>query len=282
MNDVSTIALGQTHTLEVVKEVDFGLYLNAGNLGEVLLPIKYEPEFINIGDSLEVFVYLDSEKRPIATTQTPKAKVGEFAYLRVNDVNKVGAFLDWGLDKDLLVPFSEQHRTMEEGKSYLVYVYINDADGRIVASSKVDKFAEDENEDLEPKQAVELIIANSTELGYKAVVNHRYWGVLYSNEVFQTLSFGQRINGFVKRIREDGKIDLVLQIAREVRDTHSGTIVEYLDKQTNGFAPLHDKSDPELIKKTFSMSKKAFKRAIGGLYKDGVLEIRDDGIRLID
>lgn len=275
------IKIGRTYELDVIKAVDFGFYLDAEDLGEVLLPIKYAPNDLAEGDYLNVFLYLDSEDRLVATTQIPKARVGEFAYLEVVDTTSVGAFLDWGLDKDILVPFSEQHRPMEAGHSYLVYVYINQADGRIVASSKIDKFLGDEKpHDFKPQQAVDLIIGNSTDLGYKAIVNQSHWGVLYKNDVHQRLSFGQSIKGFIKHVRPDGKIDLSLQGGQETRDKYSETILNYL-KSKNGFAPVHDKSDPKLISDLFGMSKGAFKKAIGGLYKQRIISIEKDGIRLL-
>ncbi|MCK5334767.1 MAG: GntR family transcriptional regulator, partial [Gammaproteobacteria bacterium] len=206
------IEIGKNVELEVVKAVDFGFYLDAKDLGEVLLPLKHAPDDLAIGDVLDVFLYLDSEDRPVATTQKPKARVGEFAYLKVLASTDVGAFLDWGLDKDVLVPFAEQHRPMETGKSYLVYLYLDKVDGRITASSKIDKFLDDEKpHQFKPKQAVDLIIANSTDLGYKAIINHSHWGVLYNNEVHQRLSFGQSKKGFIKYIRPDRRIDLTLQ-----------------------------------------------------------------------
>ena len=276
------IKLGQTYELIVVKAVDFGFYLDAEELGEVLLPVKYAPAGISVGEDIEVFLYQDSDGRTVATTQTSKASVGEFAYLEVVDTTSVGAFLDWGLDKDLLAPFGEQHRPMEAGKSYLVYVHVSKADGRIIASSKIDKFLDDERpHQFKPWQRVKLIIGNSTDLGYKAIVNDSHWGVLYKNEVFERLSFGQTVQGFIKRVRDDGKIDLSLQGGQVTRDQYSQTILDYLKKQ-NGFAPVHDKSDPAVISRLFGMSKGAFKKAIGGLYKQRIISIEKDGIRLVD
>jgi predicted RNA-binding protein (virulence factor B family) len=276
------ITLGGTYKLSVLSQTGFGCYLNAENLGEVLLPRKFVPPGLAVGDSIEVFLYLDSEDRPVATTQKPKARVGEFAYLKAVDSTSVGTFLDWGLDKDLLVPFSEQHRPMEVGHSYLVYLYLDKHDGRIVASSKIDKFLDDERpHSFRPRQAVDLIIANSTDLGYKAIVNHSHWGVLYKSEVFERLSFGQSKRGFIKNVRPDGKIDLTLQGGQETRDRNAEKVENYLRKR-NGFAPLHDKSDPQLIADTFGMSKSAFKRAIGNLYRERVITIDEDGIRLVD
>ncbi len=275
------ISIGHIVELEVVKAVDFGFYLDAEDLGEVLLPNKNAPQDLAVGDMVGVFLYFDSEGRPVATNKAPKVEVGEFAYLKVVDTSSVGAFLDWGLDKDLFVPFAEQHRPMEVGHSYLVYVYIG-LDGRIIASSKIDKFLDDEKpHSFKPQQKVDLIIANSTDLGYKAIINHSHWGVLYKNDVFQRLSFGQYKKGFIKHIRPDGKIDLSLQGGQETRDKYAKIILNYLNKQ-NGFAPVHDKSDPKLISELFGMSKGAFKKAIGGLYKQRLISIEKDGIRLLE
>ncbi|MES9903327.1 MAG: S1-like domain-containing RNA-binding protein [Sedimenticola sp.] len=274
------IQIGRTYTLNVTKLLAFGAYLDAENLGEVLLPRRYVPDALAVDDAIEVFLYLDSEDRPVATTKNPKAEVGQFAYLMVVDSNDFGAFLNWGLEKDVLAPFAEQHRPMEVGKSYIVYLYIDKNDGRIVASSKIDKFLDDERpHDFRPQQQVDLIIANTTELGFKAIVNHSHWGVLYKDEVFQRLSFGQYKKGFIKRIRPDGKIDLSLQGGKETRDKYARIILVYLNKH-NGFAPVHDKSDPQMISDLFGMSKGAFKKAIGGLYKQRVITLEKDGIRL--
>ncbi len=276
------IKIGQTCKLNVARIVDKGAFLDAQNLGEVFLPSRHAPSELAKDDSVQVFLYLDSEDRPVATTQTPKSKVGEFAYLRVVATSNVGAFLDWGLEKDVLVPFAEQHRPMEVGHSYLVFLYIDKVDGRVVASSKIDKFLDDEKpHNFKQQQIVDLIIANSTELGYKAIINNSHWGVLYKNEVFQRVSFGQSTKGFIKRIRPDGKIDLSLQGGQETRDKYSGMIMDYLKKH-DGFAPVHDKSDPQLISDLFGMSKGAFKKAIGGLYKKRIIRIEKDGIYLIE
>jgi len=276
------ITIGHSYELEVVDVVEFGVYLDAGRLGDVLLPRQHAPRDLSVGDTVKIFLYLDSEDRPIATTQQPKACVGEFAYLRVVANTDVGAFLDWGLDKDLLVPFAEQHRPMEVGKSYLVYIYRDTVDGRIAASSRIDKFIDEEApNNVKVGQAVDLIIANTTDLGYKAIVNHRYWGVLYKNEVFERLSFGQHKRGYIKRVRPDGKIDLILQGGQESRDRYASLIVAYL-RNHDGFAPVNDKSNPELIAELFGMSKKAFKKAIGNLYKQRVISIENDGICLLD
>lgn len=274
------IEIGQTYELDVVKILDFGAYLDAKDLGEVLLPYKYTPDDLSVGDSIRVFLYLDSEDRPVATTQTPKAIVGEFAYLRVLDVSRVGAFLDWGLDKDLLVPFSEQHMPMVEGHSYLVYIYRDKNDGRIAASSKIDKIIDEEKaHHFKPQDEVDLIIAYHTELGYKAIINHSYWGLLYKDDVFVRLNFGQKVKGFIKYIRPDGKIDLSLQGGQQTRDKYAEIILRYLNAK-EGFAPVHDKSDPKLISELFGMSKGAFKKAIGSLYKQKIIRIDKEGIYL--
>ena len=276
------IKVGSTHQLNVIKALDFGFYLDAKELGEVLLPGKHAPNDLVVGSSIYVFLYLDSEDRPIATTKVPKAKVGEFAYLKAVARTHVGTFLDWGLEKDVLVPFAEQHVPMDVDKSYLVYLYLDKNDGRIVASSKINKYLDDERpHDFTPQQQVDLIIANTTDLGFKAIINNSHWGVLYKNDVFQTLSFGQSKKGFIKRIREDGKIDLSLQGGKETRDKYTKIILNYLEKK-DGFAPVHDKSSPEIIADTFGMSKGAFKKAIGGLYKQRIIALGKDGIRLFD
>ncbi len=274
------IEIGSTYSLRVVKDTEFGFYLDADNLDEILLLSKHAPDNLSIDDTVDVFVYLDSEDRPIATTQTPKAEVGEFAYLEVKDNTQIGAFLDWGLDKDVLVPFAEQHRPMKVGDSYIVFLYL-DNQGRITATSKIDKIVLDDDEhDFRPQQAVDLIVGNSTELGFKAIVDHSHWGLLYKDEVDQRLSFGQSIQGYIKQIREDGKIDLSLQSGQQIRDKYSQLIQDYLHDH-DGFAPVHDKSPPAQISDLLGMSKKQFKKAIGALYKQRVIAIEEDGIRLV-
>lgn len=273
------IQLGSFHTLPVQRLTDFGAFLGADEMGEVLLPRRYVTDDLKVGDFIRVFLHMDSEDRPVATTDTPKVVVGEFAFLKVTSVTKFGAFLDWGLGKDLLVPFGEQQRPMEEGRSYLVHVYLNVHDGRLAASSKIDKFLDKTPPHYKAGQAVDLIVANTTDLGFKAIVNHRHWGVLFSDEVFQRLSFGQPIKGFIKRVRPDGKIDLSLQSTQDVRDKNADTILRYLELN-DGFSPIYDKSSPEQISRAFGMSKAAFKRTVGNLYKQGVIDLEDTGIRL--
>ncbi|GIU45715.1 GntR family transcriptional regulator [Shewanella sairae] len=274
------IQIGKTCKLEVVKQVDFGVYLDAKEMGQVLLPRKAVPKECQIGDMINVFLYLDSEDMIIATTKRPYAQVGQFAYLEAKENGPYGAFLDWGLEKDLLLPFGEQHRDIEVGKSYLVYIYTSHVDDRIVASAKVDKFLDLTEPKFRNDEEVNLIIGGSTDLGYKAIINNTHWGVLYRNEVYTRLSFGQKLKGYIKRMRSDGKIDLILQKgAKEELDKHSVTIMIKL-KQAGGFLPLNDKTDAEVIYSQLSMSKKAFKKSIGGLYKNKQITISPDGIRL--
>ncbi len=275
------IEIGKSCTLKIVKQVEFGVYLNAHELGQVLLPNKVAPKEFEIGDSVEVFLYLDSQDMVIATTKMPKAQVGQFAYLKAVDTGPYGAFLDWGLDKDLFLPFGEQHREIEVGRSYLVYIYRNSADERIVASSKVDKFLDKTPPPYRNGQEVSLIIAGTTDLGYKAIIDHAHWGVIYKNEVFKPLRFGQTTKGFIKRVRSDDKIDLILQRGvKDELDKHANSILIKL-KQAGGFLPLTDKTDATIIYNELAMSKKAFKKSIGGLYKMQKITIDTDGIRLI-
>lgn len=276
------IEIGKPCKLEVVKQVEFGVYLDAKDLGQVLLPSKAVPKECHVGDMVNVFLYLDSEDMVIATTKRALGQVGQFAFLEAKVNGPYGCFLDWGLDKDLLLPFGEQHREIEEGKSYLVYIYTSHVDDRIVASSKIDRFLDTTEPNYKEGEEVSLIIGGTTDLGFKAIINNAHWGVLYSNEVFTRLSFGQKIKGFVKRVRSDGKIDLSLQKGvKEELDQHSTTIMFKL-KQAGGFLPLNDKTDAEIIYSQLSMSKKAFKKSIGGLYKKEQITISPDGIRLID
>ncbi|MFT7457630.1 MAG: putative RNA-binding protein (virulence factor B family) [Planctomycetota bacterium] len=274
------LTLGQTYNLRVVKIIDQGAYVDGEELGEILLPTKHCPPDLAVDSELPVFLYQDSETRLIVTTQTPKVQVGEFAYLKVVENTDYGSFMDWGLDKDLLLPFGEQHRPMEVDRSYLVYVYLNKADGRITASSKVEKFLDTQSaHDFAPGQQVDLIIANSTDLGFKAIINHSHWGLLYKDEVHERLSFGQSRRGFIKFVRPDGKIDLALREEQITRDQYTMTVVNYL-KEHDGFAAAHDKTDPEIIQALFGMSKKSFKKVIGRLYKQRIIKIQTDGIRL--
>jgi len=274
--------IGKINHLEVVKEVDFGIYLDGGDLGEILMPKRYVPEGTMPGDMLETFIYLDSEDRLVATTEKPLAMVEEFALLEVVSVTPVGAFLNWGLPKDLFVPFREQRQPMEEGKKYLVYVYVDINTKRIAASSKIEQYLDNIPVDYDPDEEVDLIIVNETDLGYNAIIDNSHFGILYKNEVFQPLNPGDRVPGYIKKIRTDGKIDLRLEkIGYEKISSFVDRIIAELQKN-KGFLPLTDKSSPEEIYQTFKISKKNFKAAIGALYKKRFIALEDNGIRLLD
>ena len=274
------VEIGKTNKLKINREVDFGVYLDGENYGEILMPKKYLAENYKIDDFVEVFVYLDSEDRIIATTENPYAMVGDFALLKVVAVSSFGAFLDWGLIKDLLVPFNQQKQEMEEGKSYIVYVYFDEKSERIAASSKLDKFLDKQPVNFQEGQEVNLLICNQTDIGYKAIINNTHWGVLYKNEVFQTLKTGQKIKGYIKKIREDNKIDLNLyKQGYEKVDDSLNKIIDILKKH-DGFIAVTDKSSPEIIYKMFGISKKTYKKIIGALYKKRLISIEKAGIKL--
>ncbi len=272
--------IGRYNLLEVIKFEPQGAYLQGGWLGEILLPKRYVPEDCEVGDPLNVFVYLDSKDRFIATSQKPRAQVGEVAFLEVKDVNHIGAFLDWGLAKDLLVPFNQQQTSMEVGQSYLVYVYSDDETHRIAASSKLNKYITRLTKDYKQGQKVSLVISDTTDLGYSAVIDNQYWGLLFFSDVVRPLKVGQKLNGFIKQLRSDGKVDLSLHAPGFSKiENLAEKIMARLDK-SEGFLPLSDKSDPESIYEAFSISKKAFKTAIGTLYKQRKIRIEKDGIYL--
>ena len=273
--------IGKINKLNVVKKQGADVYLDNGTSGKVLLADKKLPENCQVGDALDVFVYVDSEGHLAGTTKTPLAQVDDIAWLKVVSLNYVGAFLDWGLPKDLLVPFSEQHHEMEVGKSYLVKVFL-DEKNRIAATTKIDRFIADESVDFEVGQKVSLIIADKTELGFKAIVNNTHWGLLYQNELFQPLKRGQKLDGYIKKIRDDdGKIDLSLH------HPGYGKVVSLTDniliklKENDGALMLSDKSPPEAIYAAFGVSKKVFKQAIGALYKKQLITLDKNGIKLV-
>lgn len=275
------IDIGKVNTLRIVKEVDFGLYLDGGEFGEILIPSRYVPKDVKVDEYIDVFVYADSEDRLIATTETPLAEVGQFAYLKVKDVNSVGAFLNWGLMKDLLVPYREQKVEMFPGISYLVKVYLDPETERIVASSKLEHFIDNVPAEYEEGQEVDLIVWDKTDLGIKVIVNELHLGLLYANEIFQPLQPGQRIKGFIKKMRDDEKIDVALQKqGYEQVDSIAAAILEKL-KTRGGFIEATDKTSPESIKHMFGISKKVFKKAVGALYKNRLIDIEKDGIRLV-
>jgi hypothetical protein len=275
------IKVGQFNKLQVIKEVPFGVYLDGGEKGEILLPNKVVPQGTKIHDLVDVFIYFDSEDKIIATTARPRAQLNSCAFLKVVDVNRVGAFLDWGLDKDLLVPKPEQHRPMEKDKSYIVCLR-QDSQGRIIASSKIDYFLDKSPAHYKSGDEVSLLVAETTDLGNKVIINDTHWGLIHAADIFQTLSYGKRIQGYIKTVRDDGKIDVVLRkIGQDsIRDLATRILTE-LQKQ-GGFLPLHDKSSSLDIQRAFSESKKSFKSAIGNLYKRGDILIEANGIRLQD
>jgi len=275
------VEIGKINTLQVLRSSDFGLFLDGGKLGDVLLPRRYVSNAWKAGDSIEVFIMLDSEDRLTATTQKPYAMVDEFANLRVVSVTGIGAFLDWGMPKDLLVPFREQKIKMREGQSYMVRIYLDRASGRLAASSKLDKFLDKTEIDYEPGEKVDLFVCAKTDLGYKAIINGAHWGVIFHNEVFQPLDRGQRIEGFIKQVRPDGKIDLCLHKPGYEKVTDLTEVILNHIKQQGGFMPMTGKSSPEEIHALFGVSKKTYKQAIGALYKKRLIEFTDNGTKLV-
>lgn len=274
------IILGDYNNLEIVKRVSFGLYLDGDEDCEILLPAKYVPDGYDIGDIIKVFVYLDNEERLVATTEEPLAKVGDFALLRVAWTNDYGAFLDWGLLKDLFVPFSEQGGKMVKGNSYLVYVTIDRKSYRIYASARLDKYLSRTKPPYETNEEVDIIVWRRTDLGWKVIVNGNHSGLVFANEVFRDLKTGDRLKGYVKRVRTDGKIDIALQRHGVAGDDDSSMRLLSAIEAQRGFLPLNDNSSPDEIYSMLGMSKKAFKRAAGKLYKQRLIIIDDDGLRL--
>ncbi len=277
---INTMKVGQINSLNVVKQVPFGVYLDGGEFGEILLPSKVVPTGTNIDDSIEVFIYHDSEDKLIATTKRPFAKIGEFALLKVIDTNRFGAFLNWGLDKDLLVPAPEQRRPMQVGKSYLVYLKL-DGVGRVVGSSKIDRFLDLTPSKLRIRDKIAMVIAENSPLGTKVIINNSHWGLLHNSDIFKPFSYGQKVQGYVKNIRADGKIDVI--VGKLGQDKIAGlakVIIAELNKR-DGFIALHDKSSSEEIKRVFNESKKSYKNAIAQLYKRKEILIEDGGIRLV-
>jgi len=273
--------LGKVNPLKVVKVVDFGVYLDGGSDGEILLPKRYVPEVCELDDTLSVFIYNDSEDRLIATTEKPYVMVGEFAALEVVEVNEVGAFLDWGLMKHLMVPFREQKIKMEEGRRYPVFVFVDFDSKRITASAKIEKFVDESKPELEVGQEVDLLIYKKTDMGWKAVINQQYTGVLYDNEIFKEIHTGETLKGFVKQIRPDDKIDLMLQKAGFEKIDDFALKLHALLKEADGFLPFTDKSQADDIYEAFGISKKTFKKAVGDLYKKRQILLEPDGIRLV-
>ena len=275
--------IGEYNNLRINRMVDFGAYLIDEDTHEVLLPKRYLTPEMKVGDNIKVFVYNDSENRPVATTETPHAVVGDFALMRVKAVNKVGAFLDWGLAaKDLLVPFSEQRVDMQTGRSYIVRVYLDPASQRIVASAKIAKFLNQSEPEYYHREKVDVLVVQRSDMGYRVIVNNAHWGQIYQNETYQEVNIGDRFTAFVKQVRPDGKIDLSLQKKgqKAVHD-FSDTLLEHL-QNNGGFTPLGDKSPAEEIYALFGVSKKVFKKAVGDLYKQHLITIEPQGLRMND
>ena len=261
------VEIGRFNTLTVVKIVDFGVYLDGGERGEILMPKEYVPANCFPDDEVKAFVYFDSEDRIVATTEHPHVMVGEFAFLKVVALSPVGAFLDWG-------------DPMIEGKSYLVYAYLDKASDRIVASTKIDKYLDQVFPEYEPHEEVEVLIARKSDLGYNVIVNNMHWGLIYNNEIFQPLKIGQKMKGYIKEVREDEKIDVTLQLPGYAKiEGLAGMVLEKL-KDYGGILDLSDKSEPEEIYKVFGCSKKNYKKALGTLLKQRLIEIGDSEVRL--
>lgn len=275
--------IGQYNTLKILRDTKVGLFLGSEETqdDDVLLPNKYVPKEFHIGDDLTVFIYLDHEERPVATTLKPYIKLNEFAHLKVNYINKFGAFMNWGLEKDLFVPFKEQARPMEEGKRYLVYCFMDEKTNRLVASSKTQQFLDNEEISVENGEEVDLIVSHITEAGINVIINEKHRGLAYKNEVFEDVKPGIRMKGYIKNIRPDGKIDVSLRkLGVEAIEPSSQIILDEL-KSNRGFLGLNDNSHPEDIRTVLKMSKKVFKKAVGNLYRQKLIEIKEDGIYLL-
>jgi predicted RNA-binding protein (virulence factor B family) len=274
------IEIGKYNTLKIERDTQVGLYLSDGN-EDILLPNKYVPREFEIGEEIVVFVYLDHEERPVATTLEPYIYLNEFALLRVNYTNKFGAFMDWGLEKDLFVPFREQARPMEKGKRYLVYMYLDEKSNRLAASSKINQFLKNDELTVEEGEEVDLIVSHITDMGINVIINEQHKGLMYKDEVYEDLRTGDRIKGYIKLIRPDNKIDVTLQKPGfEGIEPNAEKVLDEL-RASRGFLRLNDDSHPEDIKSVLKMSKKTFKKAIGTLYKQKLIEIKEDGIYLI-
>jgi len=278
------IEIGKYNTLTILRETEPGLYLGSENEEEeevVLLPHLYKPETFEIGDEIEVFIYLDNEERPIATTLKPFVELNNFGYLRCNDVNKYGAFVDWGLMKELFVPFKEQARPMKEGNWYIIYLYIDDKTQRLVGSSKTHPFLSNKELSIEKYDEVAILVTHLTDLGANVIINGKHKGLIFMEDIFEDIRTGDTLKAFVKKIREDNKVDIVLQKEgyRSI-EPNAQYILDELNG-AGGFLPIHDKSNPEEIKETLGLSKKSFKKAIGTLYKNKQILIKEDGIEII-
>ena len=279
------LTLGDYNTLKIVKSVDFGLYLDGGEEGEILLPQRYVTSDMKIGQEITVFIYLDQEERPVATTETPYAKVGEFVSLEVAWVNQYGAFLNWGLMKDIFCPFREQKRRMEQGQRHIVYIKVDEDSYRLMATAKVEKYLTvptiNDLPSLQHGAEVDILVWQKTDLGFKVIVNNKFQGLVFENQIFQPLHSGMKLKAYVDHVRQDGKIDIVLQQSgRQQTLDFAEVLMRYL-YENDGFCNLGDKSPAELIYDRFQVSKKAYKKAVGDLYKRRLITIQDDGIHLV-
>ncbi|SKB45730.1 CvfB family protein [Maribacter arcticus] len=276
------IELGRINNLEILRDTSVGLFLGDDEGNDVLLPNKYVPANYEIGESIKVFCYLDYDERPVATTLEPDIMLGEFRLLQVAEVNEFGAFMQWGLEKHLLVPFREQRDKMKEGQWYVIHCYLDERSGRLVGSNKLDRFLSNDSVDLKEWEQVDLVVTRQTDLGWEVIVNERHKGLVYFNEVFKPINIGDVIPGCVKTIRKDNKLDISLQpLGSKVLEPAAKKIYEVL-KENGGFLGLHDKSAPEEIRDVFQMSKKTFKKGLGTLYKERKIKIEPDGITILE
>lgn len=276
------IEIGKYNDLEILRETSVGLYLGDEGGEDVLLPKRYCPRTYTIGDTIRVFVYPDNEGRKVATDLVPKVLLNEFAFLQVKAVETVGAFMDWGLDKDLMVPFREQRQRMEKGRWYVIFLYIDEKTGRLVGSNKIEQRLQNDQLKVKEGDEVELLIMQKTDLGYSAIINNDHKGLIYENEIYREINIGQKLTGYVKTIRTDNKVDISLQPLgyKNSIDPHYDLLTKKL-MENGGFLPLNDKSSPELVYETLGISKKAFKRIMGALYKNREIEITPEGIKLL-
>lgn len=275
------IKIGEYNDLDIIRETPQGIYLGDSEGNEILLPNKYIPEEFKIWDTLNVFVYLDHEERPVASTLKPYITLNEFAYLRCMVVNEIGAFMDWGLEKQLFVPFKEQARPMKEGSWYIVYLYMDEKTNRLVGTSKTRKFLTNENVSVKKFDKVDILVTHLTEKGANVIINQKHEGLIYIENIFEDIRTGDQMEAYIKKVRDDGKIDVVIQPeGYKSIEPNAEFIYEEL-KAAGGFLPLHDKSTPEDIKNQLGLSKKLFKKAIGALYRDKMIAIKEDGIEML-
>ncbi len=276
------VNIGQYNYLKIARKTGRGTFLSADRLGELFLPKGQTPDYSEVGDKIEVFVYRNSDDEAVATTKRPRASVGDIVCLEVISTNTVGAFLEWGLPKDLFAPFGQQGTPMKEGERHIVAIYLDNT-GRIAASSKLNRFVKAETSGFKSGQKVKAIVGDKTDLGYKLIVNSKFWGLLHSSDIFQPLTYGRTITAFVKKVRADSRLDMTLN---ETKGDDSNTSLQArilnLLKENDGFYPINDKTSPEIIYKTFSVSKKVFKATIGKLFKNRQISINKDGIKLND